>query len=114
MEMVTRYHTDETRREAKQESSNTKRNRKKAAKKKLAGEGEKSVRLRKGEIVKMKTKEAFMIRHHDETTFGASLTAHEARNVGNVGLPEFGATVPDIGPGRPKSPNDTHIEPFIR
>ncbi|MED6175913.1 hypothetical protein PIB30_082800 [Stylosanthes scabra] len=55
-----------------------------------------------------------MIRHYDDTTFGAGLTTHEARNVGNVGLPEFGTTIPDIGPGRPKSPKDTHIEPFIR
>ncbi|MED6131374.1 hypothetical protein PIB30_008963 [Stylosanthes scabra] len=43
-------------------------------------------------------------RHHDATTFGASLTTREARNVGNIGLPKFGATVPDIGPARPKSP----------
>ncbi|MED6213802.1 hypothetical protein PIB30_096887 [Stylosanthes scabra] len=56
--------------------------------------------------------EVLTIQHHDETTFGASLTTHKARNVGNVGLPEFGATVSNIGPGQPKSPNDTHIESF--
>ncbi|MED6115290.1 hypothetical protein PIB30_089066 [Stylosanthes scabra] len=47
--------------------------------------------------------EVFINRHHDATTFGASLTTHETRDVGNTGLPEFGATVPDIGPRRPKS-----------
>ncbi|MED6220853.1 hypothetical protein PIB30_048815 [Stylosanthes scabra] len=45
-----------------------------------------------------------MTRHHDETTLGASVTTQEVQNVGNVGLHEFGATVPDIGPRRPKSP----------
>ncbi|MED6221219.1 hypothetical protein PIB30_052461 [Stylosanthes scabra] len=52
--------------------------------------------------------------HHDATTFGASLATREARDIGNTGLPEFGATVLDIGPGQPKSSNDTHIGPFIR
>ncbi|MED6148319.1 hypothetical protein PIB30_052046 [Stylosanthes scabra] len=47
--------------------------------------------------------EVFINRHHDATTFGASLTIRETRDVGNTGLPEFGATVPDIGPRRPKS-----------
>ncbi|MED6173697.1 hypothetical protein PIB30_062114, partial [Stylosanthes scabra] len=36
------------------------------------------------------------------------LTTHESRNVGNVGPREFGATVPDIGPKRPKSLRCTH------
>ncbi|MED6198611.1 hypothetical protein PIB30_068015, partial [Stylosanthes scabra] len=39
------------------------------------------------------------------------LTTHEARNVGNVGPREFGATVPDIGPKRPKSLRRTHRAP---
>ncbi|MED6127238.1 hypothetical protein PIB30_086088 [Stylosanthes scabra] len=39
------------------------------------------------------------------------LTTHEARNVGNVGPREFGATVPDIGPKRPKSLRHTHGAP---
>ncbi|MED6196281.1 hypothetical protein PIB30_046024, partial [Stylosanthes scabra] len=47
--------------------------------------------------------------HHDATTFGASLTTREARNVGNTSLPEFGATVPDIGPRRPKSSDDGRL-----
>ncbi|MED6212827.1 hypothetical protein PIB30_087215 [Stylosanthes scabra] len=42
-------------------------------------------------------------RTYDVTALGADLPTHEAWNVGNVGLPKFGATVPDIGPGRPKS-----------
>ncbi|MED6127046.1 hypothetical protein PIB30_084340, partial [Stylosanthes scabra] len=36
--------------------------------------------------------EVFINRHHDTTTFGASLTTRETRNVGNIDFPEFGAT----------------------
>ncbi|MED6196999.1 hypothetical protein PIB30_052644 [Stylosanthes scabra] len=43
------------------------------------------------------------LRRHD---FGAGLTTHETRNVGNLGLSEFGATVPNIGPKWPKSPKE--------
>ncbi|MED6211537.1 hypothetical protein PIB30_074673 [Stylosanthes scabra] len=50
--------------------------------------------------------EVFTNRHHDATTFGASLTTREARNVRNIRLPEFGATVLDIGPNWPKSFKD--------
>ncbi|MED6162273.1 hypothetical protein PIB30_068859 [Stylosanthes scabra] len=59
-------------------------------------------------------KEVLTNRHHDATTFGASLTTREARNVGNIGLPEFGATVPDIGLERPKSLKNTYLESSIR
>ncbi|MED6136326.1 hypothetical protein PIB30_055027 [Stylosanthes scabra] len=53
-------------------------------------------------------------RPYGATTFGASLATREARNVGNASLPEFRATVPDIGPRRPKSSNDEHIAPLIQ
>ncbi|MED6113602.1 hypothetical protein PIB30_072437 [Stylosanthes scabra] len=51
---------------------------------------------------------AFTTRRHGDATFRGILTTHESRNVGNVGPREFGATVPDIGPKRPKSLRCTH------
>ncbi|MED6183591.1 hypothetical protein PIB30_039171 [Stylosanthes scabra] len=70
-------------------------------KKKLAEEGEGHQIQLTSRLQKL-PEEAFMTRHHDETIFEGSLTTHEARNVGNIGLLEFGTTIPDIGSRRPK------------